>query len=91
MQHTHPLSSYTNNIPRLDNIEIAKFADDTALLATGWDPHMSVRKLQAAAKWTVNVIKPKPIQVNFTKKNLVDPLPLDNNGISLYMTLHAKL
>lgn len=37
----HPSStSYTNNIPRLDNIEIAKFADDTALLATGWDPHI---------------------------------------------------
>ena len=69
---------YTSNIPVLNNVKVATFADDTALLATGKNINESTSKLQEANNsisnwcktWKIKLNETKSVHVNFTLKNI---------------------
>lgn len=74
-------SLYTNDFPRTPKVEVALFADDTALYTRGSDRKAVCRRLQSAAislgewfkKWRIEVNPEKSAAMYFTKGNLETP------------------
>ena len=99
--------SYTCNIPVAENIKLATFADDTAVLAVGNTIEETTANLQNATdiihawtrKWRIKINEVKSIHVNFTNRKInYHPVELNNNTIPcketakyLGLNLDAKL
>lgn len=98
---------YTHDLPQDDDVLIATFADDTAILAVGKDVGDATSKLQNATdhvtawtkKWRIKINETKSVHVNFTnRKGVYKPVYIDQNIVPyansakyLGMTLDAKL
>lgn len=99
---------FTSDFPQLENVTVATFADDTALLAVGSNIDEATNKLQQAndqiyhwtRNWKIKLNEMKSVHVNFTNRNIENPLPVNLNGVIvpyantakyLGMTLDAKL
>ena len=98
---------YTNDIPQSEEIHIATFADDTAILATGKTIEESTSKLQGTinrihnwtSNWRIKLNESKSIHINFSNKNLQNlpifinqqVIPYSNTAKYLGMTLDTKL
>ena len=68
---------YTNDIPRLPDVNLALFADDTAIMYRHSQPHIVFQKLQNyldiysdwLKKWRIKVNSAKSAAIFFTRKN----------------------
>ncbi|CAH2037194.1 unnamed protein product, partial [Iphiclides podalirius] len=76
---------YTNDMPRVKDVELALFADDTCIYTTGRTPELIHRRLQAAAitigdwfrQWRIEINPAKSAAVLFAhKKNIPIPPPV---------------
>lgn len=89
---------YTSDLPEMDDVMVATFADDTALLAVGQNVDISTNKLQQATdklyKWTkdwkIKLNESKSIHVNFTNKRLNNPPTLNISGTVVPYANNAK-
>lgn len=81
---------YTCDIPDIQNVTIATFADDTAILAIGYDNVETAAKLQEACnrvtdwtkRWRVRINESKSAHVDFTyKQNEQVPVSINNAKI----------
>lgn len=89
---------YTSDIPALNDITVATFADDTALLAVDQDLEASMAKLQRecnklidwSKKWRIKLNELKSIHIIFTNKRIVEPPPLIINGTIVPYENEAK-
>lgn len=89
---------YTSDLPEIENVTVATFADDTAILAVGPSVKESTKKLQEASnniskwtnKWKIKLNESKSVHVNFTNKNLVDPPQINLNGARVSIQNTAK-
>ena len=98
---------YTCDIPELEHNTIATFADDTAIMATGFTQEEAVAKVQSAInticdwtkKWRIKLNESKSIHIDFTNKRPNyhpvfinnSAIPYQNTAKYLGMTLDAKL
>lgn len=98
---------YTCDIPDIQNITIATFADDTAIMSTGKSHKEAVEKVQRGinhfydwtVKWRIKLNETKSIHIDFTNKNTEyhpvyinnQRVPYENTAKYLGMTLDAKL
>lgn len=98
---------YTVDIPKLPDIKIATFPDDTAILATGINARFATAKLQHAInrvndwtkQWHIKLNESKSQHINFTNrcdyprsvKIGQQTVPYANTAKYLGMTLDAKL
>ena len=98
---------YTFDIPKIKGVQIATFADDTALLAISENTAQSTVKLQHAIdkvvnwtkNWRISLNESKSQHINFTlKKEIPIPIlinnqrvPYSNSAKYLGMTLDVKL
>lgn len=79
---------YTCDLPHIDNVTIATFADDTAILAVGNDAAEATEILQQASNqitrwtktWKIKLNENKSTHTNFTNKKIRDHLPVTING-----------
>ena len=80
---------YTCDIPNLEGVTIATFADDTALLAVDDSETIACNKLQKACntlvkwtkQWKIKLHEQKSIHINFTNKRILNPSRLYINGV----------
>jgi hypothetical protein len=86
---------------------MARFADDTAVMATGETVDISTRKLQSAVnkvaiwtgKWRIKLIESKSVHIDFTNRKIKQQpifingtkVPYANTAKYLGMNLDAKL
>lgn len=84
---------FTSDIPRSAQVQMATFADDTAILATGKTVQEATNKLQYASeeisawtkRWKIKINELKSVHVNFTNKQLSNiPTVSLNNVIVPY-------
>ena len=89
---------YTSDLPVMENIKVATFADDTALMATGRDINESTSKLQGAndsisnwcKSWKIKLNENKSVHVNFTLKKLQNQPNVTLNNIEVPLENKAK-
>lgn len=89
---------YTSDLPEMDDVTVATFADDTALLAVGQNIDISTDKLQRACdkiyKWTkdwkIKLNELKSSHVNFTNKRWSNPPTLNISGTVVPFENKAK-
>ena len=89
---------YTSDIPVLNNVKVATFADDTVLLATGKNINESTSKLQEANNsisnwcniWNIKLDETKSVHVNFTLKNIFSQPHVTLNNIIVPLDNKAK-
>jgi hypothetical protein len=81
---------YTAALPTTDNITIATFADDTALLAIDSDLALASQKLQQHLdlqewfdKWKIKINQTKSSQITFTTKRTNCPVTINNIQIPI--------
>ena len=91
---------YTNDIPRLPNVSLALFADDTAIMYRHSQPHIVFQKLQKyfdtyldwLKKWRIKVNSAKSAAIFFTRKNYTPNANLLlNNQAILWETSYKYL
>jgi endonuclease/exonuclease/phosphatase (EEP) superfamily protein YafD len=91
---------FTHDFPTANNVEVALFADDTAVYCTSEDPNVIVRELQTALNaineyfttWKVKINASKTQSVFFTRRR-TRGLPSSNlslNGVDIEWTDEAK-
>lgn len=88
---------YTNDIPVDNNVMMATFADDTAILSTDTNVRNATEKLQNAMnkvvewtkKWRIKLNEAKSTHINFTYRK-VDPTTVTINGNAIPYTNTAK-
>lgn len=89
---------YTSDIPVMEDIKVATFADDTSLMATGRDIAESTAKLQQAnnsiskwcKSWKIKLNETKSVHVNFTLRNIENPPVVTLNNIVVPIENKAK-
>lgn len=89
---------YTSDIPTTDDVTIATFADDTAILATGSTAQEATQKLQIAAdeiktwteKWRIKLNEMKSVHTNFTYRRMDEVEPVNISGIVVPYANTAK-
>lgn len=89
---------YTSDLPAMENIKVATFADDTSLMATGRDIVESTSKLQYANdsisnwcnQWKIKLNEAKSVHINFTLKRVVNPPAVTLNNIEVPLENKAK-
>ena len=89
---------YTCDIPQSENVTVATFADDTAILALDIDPQKATEKLQNASdkigewsrRWKIKINAMKPVHVNFTNRKIEHTCPLVLNGVVIPIANTAK-
>ena len=89
---------YTSDLPVMENIKVATFADDTALMATGRNLIESTSKLQEAndsisnwcKSWKMKLNETKSVHVNFTQKRFVTQPRVKLNDIEVPHDNKAK-
>lgn len=89
---------YTSDLPEMENIKVATFADDTSLMATGRDVFESTSKLQEAndsisswcKSWKIKLNESKSVHVNFTLKKLQTQPNVTLNNIVVPIENKAK-
>lgn len=89
---------YTRDIPEVENVTIATFADDTALLSVGANVDEATHKLQIASDkieswtklWKLKLNEAKSIHINFTNKMIREVVPVYINGIVVQFENSAK-
>lgn len=89
---------YTSDLPEMENIKVATFADDTALMATGRNIEESTSKLQEAnnsitnwcKSWKIKLNETKSVHVNFTLKKIENPPNVTLNNIEVPLENKAK-
>lgn len=89
---------YTSDLPVIDNIKVATFADDTALMASGRSIEESSSKLQEAnntitnwcKRWKIKLNEAKSVHVNFTLKKIENPPNVTLNNIVVPLENKAK-
>lgn len=81
---------YTSDIPERENIQLATFADDTAVMTIGATIEESTINLQNAIngiegwskKWRIKFNEQKSVHINFTNKKINNlPIILNNNVV----------
>lgn len=98
---------YTCDMPELEDVTVATFADDTAIMATGKSHKEAVEKAQRGInrfydwtkKWRIKLNESKSVHIDFTNKNHEyhpvyingQHVPYENTAKYLGMTLDAKL
>lgn len=89
---------YTSDLPEMNDIKVATFADDTALMATGRDIVESTSKLQEAndsisswcKRWKIKLNETKSVHVNFTLRRIENPPNVTLNNIEVPLDNKAK-
>lgn len=89
---------YTSDLPIMENIKVATFADDTALMATGRNIVESTSKLQDAndsisnwcKSWKIKLNETKSVHVNFTLKRIHIQPNVTLNNIQVPLDNKAK-
>ena len=89
---------YTSDLPEMENIKVATFADDTSLMATGRNIVESTSKLQEAndaishwcKTWKIKLNETKSVHVNFTLKKIENPPNVTLNNILVPVDNKAK-
>lgn len=89
---------YTSDLPVLEGIKVATFADDTALMATGRNIFESTTKLQEANNsisnwcklWKIKLNETKSVHVNFTLRRLENQPHVTLNNIEVPLENKAK-
>lgn len=89
---------FTSDLPEIENIKIATFADDTSLMATGRDIFESTSKLQEASDaisnwcktWKIKLNETKSVHVNFTLKKIQNQPNVTLNNIEVPIENKAK-
>lgn len=89
---------YTSDLPVMQNIKVATFADDTSLMATGRDIVESTSKLQEANDsisnwcklWKIKLNENKSVHVNFTLKKIENQPNVTLNNIEVPLENKAK-
>lgn len=98
---------YTSDIPQPENVTVATFADDTAILSVDETVEDATETLQVAInrintwtkRWLIKLNEAKSVHVNFTNKRVQyipltingNIVPFSNTAKYLGMTLDAKL
>jgi hypothetical protein len=81
---------YTSDLPRIENVTTATFADDTAILASSADPIKATETLQKGLnlvtewlrKWRIKASANKSVQVTFAlRKGNCPPVQLENKTL----------
>ncbi|CAK1588943.1 unnamed protein product [Parnassius mnemosyne] len=81
---------YTNDLPQIDNVTVATFADDTAVLACSRSPDDASAILQHSldeidkwlSKWKIKASATKSVHVTFTlRRGNCPPVSLRNNSL----------
>lgn len=89
---------YTYDLPKMDNVKTATFADNTALLAVGTTIEEATQKLQHATdhisqwtkKWRVKLNELKSVNVNFTNIIIQNNVPIVINDTIVPIENTAK-
>lgn len=89
---------YTSDLPEIENIKVATFADDTSLMALGRNIADSTSKLQEAnnsitnwcRQWKIKLNETKSVHVNFTLKKIENPPTVTLNSIEVPIRDKAK-
>ncbi|KMQ83660.1 reverse transcriptase [Lasius niger] len=89
---------FTSDLPVIENIKVATFADDTSLLATGRNIVESSTKLQEANDsitnwcklWKIKLNETKSVHVNFTLKKIENQPNVTLNNIVVPLDNKAK-
>lgn len=89
---------YTSDLPVMENVKVATFADDTSLMATGRNIEESTSKLQEANNtisswcklWKIKLNETKSVHVNFTLKTLDNQPNVTLNNIEVPIENKAK-
>lgn len=89
---------YTSDLPEIEDIKVATFADDTSLMATGRNIVESSTKLQEAnysisnwcKSWKIKLNESKSVHVNFTLKKIENPPNITLNNIEVPLENKAK-
>jgi hypothetical protein len=80
---------YTSDIPKVENVTIATFADDTAILSVDSDVMKATSKLQRAndqifhwtKKWKIKLNETKSIHIIFTNRKVAGPPSVNLDGV----------
>lgn len=91
-------SLYTSNIPQNENVIVATFADDTALMVTHPDVQEAIGILQNACNqihswtkiWKIKLNESKSVHITFTNKRIVSTPSLMLNGLKVPYANTAK-
>lgn len=89
---------YTSDLPQFQEITVATFADDTAIMAVGSNVGEATNKLQKASdklylwtkRWKIKLNELKSVQVNFTNKPIQNPPAVKLNGVDIPHENKAK-
>jgi hypothetical protein len=89
---------YTHDIPKGNNITMATFADDTAILAVGREISSSTKRLQSACDkitewtrvWRIKLNEAKSVNITFTNKRIEGQHNVNMNGIVIPYANTAK-
>ena len=80
---------YTCDIPKMEDVTIATFADDTVLMTVSDNESIASNKLQEVCntlvkwtrKWKIKLHEQKSVHINFTNKRILNPTRLYINNI----------
>lgn len=80
---------YTSDIPQIENVILATFADDTSVMAVGSNIKEATDQLQAAndeisdwcLKWKIKLNETKSTHVNFTNRKIEAPPVVKLNNV----------
>ena len=89
---------FTCDLPQPENVTVATFADDTAIMAIGSTLGEATNMLQDASdqiqqwtgKWKIKLNELKSVHINFTNKRIENSLPVTLNGVVVPCANTAK-
>lgn len=89
---------FTCDLPQPENVSVATFADDTAIMAIGSTLGEATNMLQDASdqiqqwtgKWKIKLNELKSVHINFTNKRIENSLPVTLNGVVVPYANTAK-
>ena len=89
---------FTCDLPQPENVSVATFADDTAIMAIGSTLGEATNMLQGASdqiqqwtgKWKIKLNELKSVHINFTNKRIENSLPVTLNGVVVPYANTAK-
>ena len=89
---------FTSDLPEVENVTVATFADDTAILAVGFNIDEATLKLQKACekistwtkKWKIKLNESKSVHINFTNRQIFHQPKIKLNGVDVSIGNSAK-
>jgi hypothetical protein len=87
--HSHRRENLKSDMPTTSNSTMARFADDTAVMAIGETIDISTRKLQSAVnkvaiwtrKWRIKLNESKSVHIDFTNKIRQQPIFINGTKV----------